>query len=151
MNSTYLKTSNFMVKIVEDNNKICEVKFVSKIPPALVKNISNKILKQAVKELKEYSLGKRKKFDVPLDINGTTFQKQVWNALLKIPYGKTISYMEVASLIARPKAARAVGTACGKNNIPIIIPCHRVLATNNKLGGFSGGLNIKKQLLKLED
>ena len=104
-----------------------------------------------MKELKEYSLGKRKKFDVPLDINGTTFQKQVWNALLKIPYGKTISYMEVATLIARPKAARAVGTACGKNNIPIIIPCHRVLATNNKLGGFSGGLNIKKQLLKLED
>ncbi len=88
---------------------------------------------------------------LPLDLsNGTTFQRKVWNALRKIPPGKTKSYGEIARAIGRPGAVRAVGGACGANPIPVLIPCHRVLAANKKLGGFSGGLNRKRELLARE-
>jgi O-6-methylguanine DNA methyltransferase len=86
----------------------------------------------------------------PLDLAGTEFQKSVWNALRKIPFGKTKSYGEIAAAIGRPKAVRAVGGACGANPIPVLVPCHRVLAANKKLGGFSGGLNRKRELLVRE-
>jgi O-6-methylguanine DNA methyltransferase len=87
----------------------------------------------------------------PLDLsNGTTFQRKVWNALRKIPPGKTKSYGEIARAIGKPKAVRAVGGACGANPIPVLVPCHRVLAVNKKLGGFSGGLNRKRELLARE-
>jgi O-6-methylguanine DNA methyltransferase len=86
----------------------------------------------------------------PLDLAGTAFQKSVWNALRKIPPGKTKSYGEIALAIGRPRAVRAVGGACGANPIPVLIPCHRVLAANKKLGGFSGGLNRKRKLLARE-
>jgi O-6-methylguanine DNA methyltransferase len=86
----------------------------------------------------------------PLDLAGTAFQKSVWNALRKIPPGKTKSYGEIARAIGRPKAIRAVGGACGANPIPVLIPCHRVLAANGKIGGFSGGLNWKRKLLARE-
>ena len=87
-----------------------------------------------------------------LDItSGTPFQQQVWQALLKIPYGHTQSYGEIATFINNPKAVRATGGACGANPIPLIIPCHRVLAANRKLGGFSWGLPWKKRLLALEN
>jgi O-6-methylguanine DNA methyltransferase len=87
----------------------------------------------------------------PLDLSGgTTFQRQVWNALRKIARGQTKSYGEIARAIGRPRAVRAVGGACGANPIPVLIPCHRVLAANNKLGGFSGGLNRKRELLVRE-
>ncbi|MBI5682063.1 MAG: methylated-DNA--[protein]-cysteine S-methyltransferase [Deltaproteobacteria bacterium] len=81
---------------------------------------------------------------------GSSFQKEVWNALLKIPYGRTVSYKDVAQMINRPNASRAVGNVCGKNPIPIIIPCHRVIASDKGLGGYSSGLEIKKKLLELE-
>ena len=88
----------------------------------------------------------------PLDFGGATeFQKTVWRALLKIPAGKTRSYGEIAKQIGNPKAVRAVGGACGANPIPVLVPCHRVLAANRKLGGFSGGLERKRQLLARED
>jgi O-6-methylguanine DNA methyltransferase len=86
----------------------------------------------------------------PLDLAGTEFQKSVWNALRKIPLGKTKSYSEIARAIGRPKAFRAVGGVCGANPIPVLVPCHRVLAANKKLGGFSGGLNRKRELLACE-
>jgi len=86
----------------------------------------------------------------PLDLAGTEFQKTVWNALRKIPLGKTKSYGEIARAIGRPRAVRAVGGACGANPIPVLVPCHRVLAANKKLGGFSGGLNRKRELLARE-
>jgi O-6-methylguanine DNA methyltransferase len=86
----------------------------------------------------------------PLDMAGTEFQKSVWNALRKISSGKTKSYGEIAQAIGRPKAVRAVGGACGANPIPVLVPCHRVLAANKKLGGFSGGLDWKRSLLKRE-
>jgi len=86
----------------------------------------------------------------PLDLTGTAFQKSVWNALRKISLGKTKSYGKIAAAIGRPKAVRAVGGACGANPVPVLVPCHRVLAANQKLGGFSGGLDWKSSLLKRE-
>ena len=86
----------------------------------------------------------------PLDLTGTDFQKSVWNALRKIPAGRTKSYGEIARAIGRPKAVRAVGGACGANPVPVLIPCHRVLAADGKTGGYSGGLDWKRDLLALE-
>jgi O-6-methylguanine DNA methyltransferase len=100
--------------------------------------------------LKKILAGHEPKEFPPLDLGGTEFQKSVWNALRKIALGKTKSYGEIATAIGRPKAVRAVGGACGANPVPILVPCHRVLAANNKLGGFSGGLDWKRGLLKRE-
>ena len=108
-----------------------------------------KINKQTEKEIKAYLSGKLKKFSVKLDIISTPFQTKVLKEVARIPYGKTKTYGQIAKLINNPKAFRAVGTANAKNKIPIIIPCHRVVATNG-LGGYGGGLNLKKKLLNLE-
>jgi len=113
-------------------------------------NPETKILKQTQQQLEEYFTGKRKSFDIPLDFKGTEFQTQVWKELSRIPYGKTFSYSDIAKKLGRDKAVRAVGTANGKNPICIIIPCHRVIAANGTLGGYSGGLKIKTTLLELE-
>lgn len=102
------------------------------------------------KELDEYFIGKRKVFDLPLKFNGTKFQEQVWNALLKIPYGETKTYKDIATAVGNYKASRAVGMANNKNNIIILIPCHRVIGSNGKLVGYAGGLEVKEYLLKLE-
>ena len=100
--------------------------------------------------LKYILAGRKPKSLPPLDLAGTEFQKSVWSALRKISFGKTKSYGEIARAIGRPRAVRAVGGACGANPVPVLIPCHRVLAANNKLGGFSGGLDWKRSLLKRE-
>ena len=108
------------------------------------------ILIKTKKQLEQYFAGKRTTFDVALDLVGTEFQVQAWRALCRIPFGKTISYGQQASNIKKPKAFRAVGSANGKNPIPIIVPCHRVVASDGSLGGYSLGLKMKKQLLTLE-
>lgn len=102
------------------------------------------------KELNEYFSGKRKEFTVPLIKTGTEFQNKVWNELLKIPYGKTISYKEEAERINQKNAFRAVANANGKNKLSIIIPCHRVIANNGKLSGYGGGIDKKEFLISLE-
>lgn len=102
------------------------------------------------KQLVEYFNGERREFDIDLDIIGTEFQQRVWQALMKIPYGETVSYKDIAIAVGNPKALRAVGMANNKNKIPIIIPCHRVIGTNGKLVGYGGGLPVKEKLLKLE-
>lgn len=104
-----------------------------------------------IKELNVYFDGELTSFSVPLDFHGTNFQMNVWKALLTIGYGETVSYSHIAALINNPKALRAVGTAIGQNPIPIIIPCHRVIAKNGSLGGYSGGLHIKERLLAIEN
>lgn len=111
---------------------------------------SSPLLAQAASQLEEYFAGTRKDFDLPLAPRGTDFQKQVYRAMLEIPYGETRSYGEIAK--ALDGCARAVGSACGSNPIPVIIPCHRVLASGGGRGGYSGkgGLDTKKQLLDLE-
>lgn len=114
------------------------------------KTPQNQILRHAVAELEEYFAGSRQKFTVPLDLEGTPFQLKVWQALSTIPFGQTCSYRDVAHKIKNPNAMRAVGSANGKNPICIIIPCHRVIAADGTLGGYTGGLNIKTKLLTLE-
>ncbi len=108
------------------------------------------ILIKTKQQLEQYFAGKRASFDVALDLVGTEFQVRAWRALCRIPFGKTISYGQQASNIKKPKAFRAVGSANGKNPIPIIVPCHRVVASDGSLSGYSLGLKMKKQLLALE-
>jgi methylated-DNA-[protein]-cysteine S-methyltransferase len=104
----------------------------------------------AMRQLREYFAAARTGFDLPLNPQGTPFQRTVWRCLQEIPYGETISYAELAKRAGNPKAARAVGSANGANPIPIVIPCHRVIAANGTLGGFGGGLPTKEKLLALE-
>ena len=107
-------------------------------------------LREVTRQLKDYFAGKRTRFDLKLAPEGTEFQRQVWKALRTIPYGKTISYGELANKIGNPKAVRAVGGANGRNPIPIVIPCHRVIGADGSLTGFGGGLETKVALLALE-
>ena len=112
---------------------------------------AQEILAEARKQLAQYFAGDRKKFDIPLDLRGTPFQVKAWKTLTRIPFGKTISYGEQAKAMRNGKAFRAVGSANGKNPIPIIIPCHRVIGSDGKLVGFGGGLWRKKWLLEFEN
>lgn len=113
-------------------------------------NQETDLIRRAYEELMEYFSGKRRTFDLPLHAEGTAFQMQVWKELREIPYGETRTYKEIAIKTGRPKACRAVGGACHRNPILIMIPCHRVIGTNGSLTGFGGGLPIKEQLLSLE-
>ena len=108
------------------------------------------VLLQARQQLAEYFEGQRNQFELPLYMQGTAFQQQVWQALQTIPYGQTRSYSDVAVQIGNPKAVRAVGAANGRNPLSIIVPCHRVIGQQGQLTGFAGGLNAKKYLLALE-
>ncbi|SMN01675.1 Methylated-DNA--protein-cysteine methyltransferase [uncultured Candidatus Thioglobus sp.] len=110
----------------------------------------NKVLTKTKKQLDDYLIGDRKEFDVPLLLVGTDFQKNVWNALMKVPYGTTSTYLQLAKDIDNEKAVRAVASANGANSIGIIIPCHRIIGNNGDLIGYGGGLPVKKRLLKLE-
>ncbi len=105
------------------------------------------VLSETKKQLNEYFSGERNQFDIPLDPEGTVFQISVWNLLKELSYGSTISYSEIARELGEPAASRAVGMANGRNPVPIIIPCHRVIGNNGKLTGYSGGLERKKWLL----
>ena len=113
----------------------------------LVENPAHPMLLRTEKELNEYFSHKRKAFTVPLDMRGTYFQKQVWEALLGIPFGETRTYGQLANQLGNPKATRAVGAANGRNPIAIIVPCHRVIGFSGKLTGFAGGLDAKDHLL----
>lgn len=108
------------------------------------------VIKKTHLQLTEYFRGQRKSFDIPIAPEGTDFQHKVWNALSKIPYGKTATYKDIATLIGNPKACRAVGMANNKNPIAIIIPCHRVIGTNGNLTGYAAGLGTKQKLLEIE-
>ena len=108
------------------------------------------LLDQTIVQLSEYFSGRRKKFDLPLSLSGTEFQKRVWEALMEIPYGETRTYGQIARVTGNPKASRAVGMANNKNPVPIVVPCHRVIGTSGDLTGYAGGLDIKRILLKLE-
>jgi O-6-methylguanine DNA methyltransferase len=137
---------NFSLEITESSGKISMISF-GKAENKSKKKTPLEI--ECAMQLQEYLSGNRKTFKVPLMIGGTDFQKKVWKEMLKIPYGKTLTYKELAVKIAKPNAYRAVANACGANNLPIIIPCHRVVASNG-LGGYSAGIDIKKRLLELE-
>lgn len=108
------------------------------------------VLKEAERQLAEYFAGERTEFELPLEPDGTPFQRRVWSALCEIPYGETISYGELARRIGQPTASRAVGLANGKNPISIVVPCHRVIGSSGRLVGYGGGLDRKQTLLELE-
>jgi methylated-DNA-[protein]-cysteine S-methyltransferase len=118
--------------------------------PARREKVAEGRMRGVMQQLEEYFAGKRKSFDIPLSPKGTAFQLEVWRALQEIPYGETRSYAEIAKVIGRPDAVRAVGAANGANPIPIIIPCHRVIGSNGSLTGFGGGIDVKRALLNLE-
>ena len=107
-------------------------------------------LAEARRQIGEYFAGERRDFDLPLRLSGTDFQVSVLEALQEIPYGETVSYGDIAKRIGRPKAVRAVGAANGRNPLPIVVPCHRVIGSDGSLTGFAGGLEAKKLLLRLE-
>jgi len=108
------------------------------------------LLEKVAKQIDDYFAGRRNSFEVPLDFHGTEFQRDVWRELQRIGYGKTTSYGELAKKVGRPKGARAVGAAVGRNPISIIVPCHRVVGSDGRLTGFAGGLECKTRLLELE-
>jgi len=139
----YVKLFNKTIDVKSDDIGIYWVEFCEDLKDFKVDS-ENVIQKQFT----EYEKGLRKVFDLPLHIKGTEFQKKVWNALLEIPYGETRSYQEIAVQIGNPKAVRAVGGACNRNPIGIIVPCHRVVGKNGSLTGFAGGLDYKKLLLE---
>ena len=108
------------------------------------------LIKDAFRQLSEYLIGERKEFEIPLRMKGTEFQKQVWTALLEIPYGETRSYKQIAETIGNPKGMRAVGMANNRNQLLIVVPCHRVIGANGSLVGYGEGVEMKEFLLRLE-
>ena len=154
MNYCYLETSIGPLLIAGDESAIHEIRFPKNGRPQKPERGwiegSRGPIAEAVRQLREYFAGKRSDFELPLAPEGTAFQRSVWGKLREIPYGETISYGELARRVGNPKASRAVGSANGKNPIPIVIPCHRVIAGDGGLGGFGGGLPTKEALLALE-
>lgn len=125
-------------------------RYFERVPSRWVHNHKSRLLLKAKEQLDEYFAGTLEQFDLPLDLEGTHFQQEVWAALLEVPYGTTTSYSHLAEKIGQHKAVRAVGSAVGRNPACIIIPCHRVLTSDGKLGGYVAGFVCKKQLLDLE-
>lgn len=138
------------IGITENDGKITNVYITDDRLPEGMQLCETPLLKEALKQLESYFSGELKEFTLPLEPCGTTFMKQVWAALCEIPYGKTVSYGDVAGKVGKPKAARAVGLANNRNPIPIFIPCHRVIGADGSLTGYRGGLEVKKKLLDLE-
>lgn len=125
-------------------------KYFESVPSDWVQDKSHPLLRTAIKQTQEYFANKRKSFDLPMQEQGTTFQKQVWEAVSQISYGRRSTYGEIASKIGRPKAVRAVGTAIGKNPLCLVVPCHRVVGSQGGLAGYAGGIDRKEKLLSLE-
>jgi methylated-DNA-[protein]-cysteine S-methyltransferase len=150
-----MDTPTGRLKLVSDGKAIIEVKFIkgqtlTDEPAEIRPEERPKCLQQCVSQLNEYFLGNRSVFDLPLYPGGTEFQLRVWKELCRIPYGTTISYMDLAKRLGDPKLIRAAGSANGKNPVAIIIPCHRVIGADGSLVGYAGGLPLKKWLINHE-
>lgn len=151
MTSTTIATPLGMLVAVATDAAVTALHFPEEAHPFVQEDHrENRIVEQLRAELAAYFAGTLTEFDLPLAPRGTPFQQRVWNALREIPYGATVSYRLIAERIGKPSAMRAVGAANGRNPIPILIPCHRVIAADGTLGGYSGGLECKEALLKLE-
>ena len=145
-----LDTSLGILTLEASERGLRSVRFPNRPQPIKGRMTSNSVIKLAKRELKAYFTRQLKTFSVPLDWHGTAFQESVWQALTAIPYGETVSYTDIARAIGRPQSARPTGGAVGRNPIPIIVPCHRVIGSDHTLTGSTGGLNIKVALLELE-
>ena len=135
--------------LVADEEGLVRIEFSKGVRTGFSRSESGR-LKPALTQIAEFFDGRRKSFDVKLALRGTPFQLEVWRTLLRIPYGETRTYAEIARSIGRPAATRAVGAANGANPIPIIVPCHRVIGSNGSLTGFGGGIDVKRWLLDFE-
>lgn len=148
-NEVYYHSLLGVIRLVSNNEALTGLSFEEKKSHP-TKNDSSDILSKALSQLEEYFNGNRTSFSLPLSPGGTDFQQSVWSTLQQIPFGQTISYGELAERLGDPNKVRAVGMANGKNPIPIIIPCHRVIGADNSLVGYSGGIDRKKYLLQHE-
>lgn len=148
MNSGTINTPVGFLEIIENNNAIIKLRYSSNNID--IKEYSSYYLNKSIAQINEYFEGKRTSFDLKLNPEGTDFQIEVWKEVLKIPYGKTKTYLDIAKAIGDPGAARAVGNANNKNPTPILIPCHRVVGANGNLTGYAGGIVKKDWLLQHE-
>ena len=138
------------LQIKATENGLCGIWFPSRARNPVPSSGKNKVMTVAKQELSAYFAGDLTAFSVPLDWQGTRFQESVWQALLAVPFGETVTYGDIARAIGRPRSSRPVGGAVGKNPLPIIVPCHRIIGSDRSLTGFTGGLDIKIRLLELE-
>ncbi|ADQ03893.1 methylated-DNA/protein-cysteine methyltransferase [Caldicellulosiruptor owensensis OL] len=143
----YLLSPLGLIKIVGQDDSVVSVEFVSHKDED---EVISPVVKEAILQLEEYFEGKRTTFELKLQLQGTEFQKRVWNELIKVPFGSVISYRELAKKVGKPQGARAVGNAVGKNPAVIIVPCHRVVKSDGTLGGYSAGIHKKMWLLEHE-
>lgn len=148
MEKSYYRSPIGVLEIICENNALSSLKLAKN---AVKSDNETTLINEIKTQLNEYFSGKRKLFDIKLKPKGTDFQKKVWKELNKIPFGKTKSYSEIAANMGNKNAQRAVGSACNKNPIMIIIPCHRVISKNGKLGGFAYGNSVKQKLLEIEN
>lgn len=147
---TEIKTPAGVVRIFADDRAVTAIDLGGELPRPHGKPQYNGIVRAAEKQLREYFAGCRTEFDLPLALAGTEFQRKVWAALRRIPFGQVRRYGDIAKTLHKPAAARAVGAACGKNPLPIVVPCHRVVGSSGSLTGFAGGLHLKEWLLRHE-
>ena len=140
------------IRIIDNGKAITSILFLLNYPypPSDAQKKETPLISKTFQQLSEYFAGKRTAFDVPLDAQGTDFQKRVWDALCTIPYGETRSYKQIAAMAQCPKGARATGMANNRNPICIIIPCHRVIGADGSLTGYAAGLPVKQKLLEIE-
>jgi len=148
METAFIKTPLGTAKITGDDSGIASISILEE--GQITKKIPT-VLKEAANQLQDYFNGKRTSFDFKINPQGTEFQQKVWNALLEIPFGKTVSYMDITKKLGDVKAIRAVASANGKNPLWIVVPCHRVIGTDGSLTGYAGGLWRKKWLLEHEN
>jgi len=147
MEKSYYKSPIGNLEIICQNDELLSLKIRNDIE---AESIETDFIKNIKNQLNEYFSGQRQNFDIKINYKGTEFQKLVWKELQKIPYGKTKSYSEIAIALGKPNTQRAVGSACNKNPIMLIIPCHRVISKNGNVGGFAYGNIIKQKLLDIE-
>lgn len=138
------------ITIGENEGYITNIYFGKEALPKEAIEEETDLIKETIKQINLYLDGKLEYVNVPIKLQGTNFQKLVWNELMNVPYGKTCTYKDIAKNIGKEKACRAVGNANNKNKLPIIVPCHRIIGTNGKLVGYAGGLDIKEKLLDIE-
>ena len=138
------------LRLVASAAGIRGIEFDRRPVPEGQRNDGNPMLLEAARQLRAYFAGQLREFQLPLDIEGTGFQKRVWGQVAAIPYGETRSYLQIAQALGSPGAVRAVGAANGANPVPIVVPCHRVIGGKGKLVGYGGGLAMKRRLLELE-
>jgi methylated-DNA-[protein]-cysteine S-methyltransferase len=150
MNVQYLPSPIGTLRLLSNGTRLTRIEFEGQHSDDDARNSSDPVLLASVAQLDGYFRGQRRAFDLPLAASGTPFQHSVWTALASIPYGELRSYRDIAQCIGNAAAVRAVGAANGRNPLPIVVPCHRVIGSNGALTGFAGGLEVKRFLLALE-